>query len=283
MIKTKVLSKESSSKFIERMRLSKSKGESKYKELYSYLESLEEHHGNALLTLVLPVFNEEDTIKELFEDLPNHPLIEIIAVNDGSSDKSLEELEKVKRFKNIKIVNHRRNIGYGATIITGVKTAKGKVIVTMDADGQHSADDIYNLIKPIFEGEADFTIGSRYLGTYYYDLPITTRLGEIVLEKLIQILFGIKIMNNQNGFRAFNKKILDIFEKVKYPGYAFCTEQICKARMRGYKIKECPIKLYDREYGESKIVLWNLAIQLFCCVFIYFGKKIFRKMFRRTK
>ncbi|MEJ2251525.1 MAG: glycosyltransferase family 2 protein [Candidatus Lokiarchaeota archaeon] len=267
--------------FLSRMKLSKIRRDKRYEELYELLESIGENHGTILLSLVLPVYNEENTIKELFEDLPNHPMIEVIAVNDGSSDNSLEELKKVNSGRHLKIVSHKRNRGYGATVITGVKSAKGKVIVTMDSDGQHSSDDILHLIKPIIKGEADFTIGSRYLGTYYYRLPTTTRLGEILIEKLIHLFFGVRIMNNQNGFRAFNRKLICLFDNVKYPGYAFCTEQICKARLNGYKIKECPIKLFDREYGESGIILSKLAVQLFSCVFIYFIKKLKRKFFKR--
>jgi hypothetical protein len=265
------------------MKLSKERPHKRYEDLYNLLENYGENHGNIVLSIVLPVYNEENTIQELFKDLPDNPLIEVIAVNDGSTDKSLEELKKVNSGRKLKIVSHKENRGYGATVITGVKHSRGKVIVTMDSDGQHSSDDILHLIKPILKGKTDFTIGSRYMGTYYYNLPTTTRLGEILIEKLLQLLFGVKIMNNQNGFRAFSRKVIDIFDKVKYPGYAFCTEQICKARMRGYRIKECPIKLFDRDYGESGIVLSKLAVQLFACVFIYYAKKLSRIMFKKRK
>ncbi len=113
------------------------------------------------------------------------PCIEIIIIDDHSSDNSLNEIRKVNGYNKFKIIRHLTNSGYGNAIITGMHYATGDVIVSMDTDGQHSPSDIFSLIKPIFDGEADYTIGSRYLGTYHYRLPIATRLGEVLIEKFI--------------------------------------------------------------------------------------------------
>lgn len=240
----------------------------KFEKLYSYLDNLITKEI-PLISIILPLYNEEKTIKTVLENLPHHYLIEIIVVDDHSEDNSLQEIEKANLPRKIKIIKHTQNKGYGGALLTGIKNAIGKIIITMDTDGQHSADDIFNLVKPIIEGEADFTIGSRYLGKYFYDLPITTRLGESIIEKLLQILFNVKIKNNQNGFRAFSRKIKYLFDNMNYYGYAFCTELILKAKLNGYKIKEYPIKLYDREYGTSKIQLKKLALRISFCIFQY--------------
>ncbi|MFX1391344.1 MAG: glycosyltransferase family 2 protein [Promethearchaeota archaeon] len=229
----------------------------------------------------MPMYNEEKTIKSILENLPYNNSIEIIVVNDHSTDNSIKEIEKVKVKREIKVINHKKNRGYGHAIISGIRNAKGKIIVTMDSDGQHSSDDIFNLVKPIFDGEVDYTIGSRYKGTYFYKLPILTRLGEVLVEKLIQIFFGPRVMNNQTGFRAFDRKIIPIFNDTRYHGYAFCTEQILKVSMSGFKIKECPIKVYRREYGSSSIVLTKLARKIFSCLFFYYIQKM--KLFIRRK
>lgn len=245
-----------------------------YQELYNYINDFKTNKDQVLLSIVLPMYNEEKTIKPILENLPYNNSIEIIVVNDHSTDNSLKEIEKVKLKKEIRVINHKKNLGYGHAIISGINNAKGEIIVTMDSDGQHSSDDIFNLVKPIFDEEVDYTIGSRYEGTYFYKLPILTRLGEVLVEKLIQIFFGLKIMNNQTGFRAFNRKIIPIFDNTKYHGYAFCTEQILKVSLSGFKIKECPIKVYRREYGSSSIVLTKLARRIFSCLFFYFIQKI---------
>lgn len=254
--------------------LLKSSQDNPFQSLYDFLEKFKKGDDQVIVSIILPMYNEEKTIKNVLESLPNHNFIEVIVVNDKSIDGSLKEIERIEKNLNLQIVTHKVNKGYGSAILTGIKHAKGEVIVTMDSDGQHDPKDLLTLVRPIFTKEADYTIGSRYLGTYFYQLPVSTRLGELFIEKLLQIFFGKKIMNNQNGFRAFNRKILKIFNNVRSDGYAFCTEQILRASIEGYKIKECPIKLYDRKYGSSHIVLSKLAINVFSLFFRYLVKKI---------
>ncbi|MHA1257394.1 MAG: glycosyltransferase family 2 protein [Promethearchaeota archaeon] len=250
-----------------------SRNASDFQELYEYLNKHQNAKNSVLLSIILPLFNEEKTIRSILEDLPRNKSIEIIIIDDHSSDNSLNEIRKVEGYRKFKIIRHLANRGYGNAIITGMQYATGDIIVSMDTDGQHSPADIFNLIKPIFEGEADYTIGSRYLGSYHYRLPIATRLGEVLIEKFIQFFFGIKIMNNQNGFRAFDKKLIPLFTNAKFLGYAFCTEQILQAKLSGHQILECPIKLYNREYGYSKIILRKLTLNIFACLLIYYLKK----------
>ncbi len=256
---------------------------SKFQDLYNCIKDIKPKEGMFSLSIILPLYNEEKTIKSVLENLPQNKFIEIIVVNDHSSDNSLLEIKKIQGYKNIRIITHKKNKGYGAAILTGIKHARGEIIVTMDSDGQHSPDDILTLIRPIAKKEADYTIGSRYLGSYFYKLPVSTRLGEVILEKFIQLLFNKKIRNNQNGFRAFNRKVISIFHDFKYDGYAFCTEQILKASLEGFKIKECPVKVYDRKFGSSHIILRKLAVNLFSCLFIYSLRKIQFMGLKRNK
>ncbi|MBY9008381.1 MAG: glycosyltransferase family 2 protein [Candidatus Lokiarchaeota archaeon] len=254
-----------------------------FQEMYGFLNE----HYNAdkpiILSIILPLYNEEKTIRSILEDLPRNKSIEIIIIDDHSSDNSLNEIRKVDGYDKFKIIRHLANRGYGNAIITGMQYATGDVIVSMDTDGQHSPDDIYNLIKPIFDGKADYTIGSRYLGSYHYSLPLATRLGEVLIEKFLQFFFGIKIMNNQNGFRAFDKKLIPLFSDAKFLGYAFCTEQILQAKLSEHRILECPIKVYNREYGYSKIILRKLTLNIFACILIYYMKKFYLNLLKKRK
>ncbi|TFF89498.1 MAG: glycosyltransferase family 2 protein [Promethearchaeota archaeon] len=245
-----------------------------YKTLYEYLDKFKNRPNKIVLSIILPLYNEENTIRYVLEVLPQHPCIEIIIVDDCSEDRSLEEIKKVDLPIKLRIIKHHINRGYGGSIMTGVKYSLGDIIITMDSDGQHSPDDIYNLIEPIINNKADYAIGSRYLGSYFYTLPLRTRLGESMVEKALQILFGIKIVNNQNGFRAFKRELIPIFENAQYKGYAFCTELIIKAKLNNYRVVECPIKVYDREYGKSKIRLIKLAYDIFFCISQYSAKKL---------
>lgn len=252
-----------------------------FNELYDYLNQFKSRDDEVLLSIILPMYNEEYTIGKVLENLPKGKLIETIVVNDHSTDNSLEEIVKVNGNNDIKVLNHKVNKGYGAAIVTGINQARGKIIVTLDSDGQHNPHDIFTMIKPILDNKADYTIGSRYLGTYFYKLPVSTRLGEVLIEKLIQIFFGKRIMNNQNGFRAFNRSVIPIFRDFKYEGYAFCTEQIIRATLKGFRIKECPIRVYDRKFGSSNIILTKLTINLFSCVLQYLLLKLNITIFKR--
>lgn len=249
--------------------------------LYEYLNQFKPKDDQILISIILPMYNEEHTIGKVLRNLPRGNSIEIIVVDDHSKDNSLKEIERINENHEIKVIKHNKNRGYGATIVTGINNARGEIIVTMDSDGQHSPYDILAMIKPILNDEADYTIGSRYLGSYFYKLPVSTRLGELLIEKLIQIFFGKKIMNNQNGFRAFNRKVVSIFKDFKYEGYAFCTEQIIKAAIKGFRIKECPIHLYDRKYGNSNIILTKLTMNLFSCILQYILVKLNITIFKR--
>jgi glycosyltransferase involved in cell wall biosynthesis len=264
-------------------RLQYSKSASDFQEMYEYLNEHQSAGKSVLLSIILPLYNEEKTIRSILEDLPRNKSIEIIIIDDHSSDNSINEIRKVEGYNKFKIICHLANRGYGNAIITGMQYATGDIIVSMDTDGQHSPSDIFSLIKPIFDGEADYTIGSRYLGTYHYHLPIATRLGEVLIEKFIQFFFGIKIMNNQNGFRAFDKKLIPLFSKAKFLGYAFCTEQILQAKLSEHRILECPIKLFNREYGYSKIILRKLTLNIFACLLIYYIKKFHLNLLKKRK
>jgi glycosyltransferase involved in cell wall biosynthesis len=246
----------------------------KYQELIEYLEKFKNYKDQVLLSIVIPVYNEEKTIKKVIESLPQNNLIEIIVVDDHSTDNSLDEIEKIRNIINIILLKHKRNRGYGNALLTGIKYSKGRIIITMDADGQHNPFDILSLIKPILKGKADISVGSRYLGSYNYKLPLTTRLGEVLIEKLLQILFKKKIMNNQSGYRAFDRKTISIFEQVNFQDFAFTTEVLLQAALKNYKIKEYPIVLSKRKYGTSKIILRKLILSLITCFSLYSIKKL---------
>ena len=245
-----------------------------FNELFNYLENYNTTSDSVVLSIILPMYNEEKTIRAVLESLPKHELIEIIVIDDHSTDNSIKEIRKVNSQESINILHHKKNKGYGGAITTGMKHVKGKIVVCMDSDGQHSADDIYDLIIPIAKGESDIIIGSRYLGAYNYRLPLLRQFGEILAEKIIRILFSLKIKNNQNGFRAYNRKVLKVLKRARYLDYTYCTEQILKASIHGYKIKEYPVKVYGRQHGASKMTIIRLALNIFSCLLLYYFKKI---------
>ncbi|MFX1569666.1 MAG: glycosyltransferase family 2 protein, partial [Promethearchaeota archaeon] len=252
-----------------------------YKMLYECLKEYKQYNNEKLISIILPVYNEEKTIKNVLENLPKSELIEVIVVDDHSTDSSLNEIKKVKSNGEIHIIEHKFNQGYGKALLTGIHHSKGEIFITMDSDGQHRPEDIFSLLEPIFKGDADITIGSRYKGTYNYRIPVAKRLGEAFLEVIIILLFGQKVKNNQGGFRAFHRKTQVIFENIRFKGYAFTTELILQAALRRFRIKEVPINLASREFGSSYIILRKLVLMLFLCIGIYFFKKVKRILFKK--
>ena len=240
-----------------------------FKKLYTILDQNKIQSNRVLLSIVLPVYNEENTVRRVLSSLPKCDSVEIVVVDDHSTDKSLEEIKTLREDLNLKLIRHSKNGGYGKALLTGIANSTGRIILTMDSDGQHRPEDIFNLVEPILTKKADITIGSRYVGTYNYKLPVSTRIGEAVIEKFMIILFKQKIMNNQGGFRAFHKNTLQIFEDIRFEDFAFTTELLLKAALSKFKIKEAPIHLLDREYDSSKINLPTLILNLMLCILYY--------------
>jgi len=240
-----------------------------FKKLYTILDQTKIQSNRVLLSIVLPVYNEENTVRRVLSSLPKHDLVEVVVVDDHSTDKSFEEIKTLKEELNLKLIRHSKNGGYGKALLTGIANSTGRIILTMDSDGQHRPEDIFNLVEPILTEKADITVGSRYVGMYNYKLPVSTRIGEAVIEKFMIVLFRQKIMNNQGGFRAFHKNTLEIFEDIKFEDFAFTTEILLKAALSKFKIKESPIHLYDREYDSSKINLPKLILNLMLCILYY--------------
>lgn len=232
------------------------------------------------------MYNEENSIENVLLKIPYLPNCEIIVIDDGSIDNSKNI---VRRFDNVKLYSHMKNMGYGQSLLDGIYYASGDIIVTLDSDGQHEPRDIINLIEPIIENNADIVIGSRYKGEYYYNLPLSTRIGESFIELMISLLFGAKVKNNQSGFRAFKRDTINtLFEDIQFKGFASVTETIIKAKLENYKIQEAPIHLYNREYGKSRIHLLRLLLSLLHClmhytVFRFDGQKSLQIISKLTK
>ncbi len=231
--------------------------------------------SNLQLSVVIPVYNEEKSIKNILNKILNDEEIEIIVVDDGSTDKSY--LEAINSNKSIKLIRHKENQGYGNALLTGINNASGDIIITMDSDGQHNPNEIYRLIEPILNDKADICIGSRYLGRCNYNIPFLTRVGECIIEKTLRLFFRQKVCNNQSGYRALKREAVSIFDDIKFNGFTSATEVLIKSKLKGYRVKEVPIVLEPRKYGMSKIKLVKLVITLISCFAYYFLIKLRKK------
>ncbi len=231
-----------------------------------------EKSSTPLISVIIPIFNEEKTIRNVIERIPNHQRYEIILVDDGSTDNSLKKILEINN-REIKIIKHENNQGYGAAVLSGFKHAAGDIIVTMDSDGQHNPEEISALIKPIFSDKADITVGSRYLGNANYKIPLYIRIGEYFVRICLRSLYRQRVYNNQSGFRAFNYSSLNIFKKMKQTTFGFCTETLFEAAYNRLRISEVPVNMNGRKYGNSNINLFKVLISISSCVLNYLLKR----------
>ena len=236
----------------------------------SYLS--QQNNSDLLISVIIPVYNEENSIKDVIERIPNHLKYEIILVDDGSTDKSVLKIKEIEN-ENIIILQHQKNLGYGAALITGFKNATGNIIVTLDSDGQHKPEEIEKMINPILQDKADLVIGSRYLGNCAYKVPIFTRIGEYCVKICILTLFRQRIGNNQSGYRCFKKESLNVLNDNLFVGMGFTTEFLFEYALNKLKIIEIPIFLNSREHGTSYVNLVGIFKSILNCMAIYCLKR----------
>lgn len=203
--------------------------------------------------LIIPAYNEEknieNTIKKIL-DLHN-PDIDYIIINDGSTDNTLEILEN----NHFNYLNLPANLGIGGAVQTGYKYAlynNYDIAIQFDGDGQHNIEYISQLIQQI-EASNDLVIGSRFLDNLTgFKSTKTRRVGIKLLSNLIKLCTGKKITDPTSGFRACNKKIIELFS-MNYPYDYPEPDTIVKVIKKGFNVKEIPVIMNEREQGKSSI------------------------------
>lgn len=201
--------------------------------------------------IVIPAYNEEKAIAGVLREMPKEILgydVYPIVVVDGSSDKT----EEVVRRENYMVATHVMNQGQGSALRTGFEIALREgtdIVMTMDADGQHKVEDIPRLVKPIIDNEADYVMGSRFLGEYE-DSGGWRHKGIIFFTYLINLLSRLHITDCTNGFRAIRGRSLAQLELREDKFNA--PELIMEAARKGLRIKEVPVIIKSRTAGTSK-------------------------------
>ena len=189
------------------------------------------------IVIGIPAYNEEKNIAKILLKLQTITS-KIIVCNDGSSDMTGEIAEKIGAI----VINHPKNLGYGAgirSIFLKAKELNPDILVTFDADGQHRIEDIQKVIDPIIKGDADIVIGSRFLSKNE-NVPTYRKLGINAITKIANITTKQKITDSQSGFRAYNKKAIQEINPSDY-GMGVSTEILIKADKKELKITEVPI------------------------------------------
>ncbi|MBU1045502.1 glycosyltransferase family 2 protein [Patescibacteria group bacterium] len=210
------------------------------------------------LSIIIPAFNEEETIAEILRRISDLPLDiekEIIVVDDGSKDRTREILEELKKSLDFTLLVHSENKGKGAAIKTGIKPATGELIIIQDADLEYDPNDYPVLIEPFLNKGAKVVYGSRNLQKNEIS-SIGFYLGGRFLTLAFNLLYGAKITDVNTCYKVFQANILKNEIELKEDNFNFCEEVSAKVVRKGHQIMEVPIRYYPRNKKEGKKLYW---------------------------
>ena len=188
------------------------------------------------ITVGIPAYNEEKNIAKIIVKLKK-TVDQILVCDDGSTDSTCAIAESL----GVTVIKHPRNSGYGnaiRSIFLKAREINADVLVTIDADGQHKVEDINKIIKPIADGQADISIGSRFL-TEDDNTPSYRKFGVKVITKVTNSSLSEKVTDAQSGFRAYKNKVLQSLTPSD-SGMGISTEILIKSSNLGLKIAEVP-------------------------------------------
>lgn len=234
--------------------------------------------GFRLLSIVIPVYNEQDTIFEIVKkviaaDLPNGMSREIICVNDCSKDNTKESLEKLRELHpetTFQIVHKPVNQGKGAAVRDGFKLATGQIVLIQDADLEYDPDDYMKLVTPITDCKADVVFGSRFIGEPHRVLYYWHSVGNRFLTTFSNFFTNLNLTDMEVCYKVFKKSVLDRIE-IKSDRFGIepeITAKVAKMRPR-LRIYEVGVAYYGRSYEEGKKITWKDGVKAILAIVRY--------------
>lgn len=213
-----------------------------------------------MLSVIIPVYNEEKTVSLIIEKVKRVKIQkEIIVIDDASTDASFNILQKVT---GIKLLKHKKNLGKGAAIKTGLERAIGEIIIVQDADLEYDPSCYPELIKPILNKKTSVVYGNR-LENYPIKLfgknqtPFLLHyIGNKFLSFITRVLFSSQITDMETGYKVFRRNVIKNLD-IKSKGFEVEPEITAKILKSGYKIYEVPIEVRPRGYNEGKKITWR--------------------------
>jgi len=207
---------------------------------------------NMKLSVIIPIFNEKDTLKEIISrvqetGIPN----EIILVDDGSSDGTINIVKEYEGKEGFKIIIHNKNQGKGAAVRSGLNAATGDVLLIQDADLEYDPRDYPALLKPIEEGLADVVYGSRFLGGSRRVAMFWHMVANKLLTLFTNVLYNTILTDMETGYKVFKKEVVEDMP-LHAKRFEFEPEFTAKILKRNYRIFEVPISFNPRDYEEGK-------------------------------
>ena len=209
------------------------------------------------ILLIIPAYNEQENILGVCNKIKAIEGLDYIVINDASIDNTLKILEE----NNLNYINLFSNLGIGGAVQTGYKYALKNdydIAIQFDGDGQHDINYVMDICKPIIDGKANLCIGSRYIKNKKSTFQSTfmRRFGKNIISIILKVCCKVKVTDPTSGFRAADKNIIKLFAS-NYPCDYPEPESLVHILKLGYKIKEVPVNMNERQGGKSSISAWK--------------------------
>lgn len=216
------------------------------------------------LSVLIPVYNEVDTLIEILDRVRDVEINkEIVLVDDGSTDGTRDLMrEQIEgKYPDVKVVYHPENRGKGAAIRTAIENATGDFLIVQDADLEYDPREYYVLLEPILDGRADVVFGSRFLGGGAHRVHFFWhRLGNGFLTLLSNMLTNLNLTDMEVCYKVFKREVLQSIQ-LRCNRFDFEPEVTAKVARKGYRIYEVPISYSGRDYSEGKKIGWRDGVQ----------------------
>jgi glycosyltransferase involved in cell wall biosynthesis len=224
------------------------------------------------LSVVIPAYNEKETLEELVRRVRAVPIPkEIILVDDGSTDGTADVLADMEGDRDLRILRHERNRGKGASLRTGFSQVTGDIVIIQDADLEYDPQQYPLLIQPIVEGVADVVYGSRFLTVsphrvlYYWH-----RVANRLLTTLSNMFTDLNLTDMETCYKVFRREVIEtIGPTLRQNGFGIDPELTAKVARRQYRIYELGISYFGRTYREGKKIGLRDALKVFWCILRY--------------
>ena len=204
------------------------------------------------LSIIIPIYNEVESIREIVKRVQDTKLAwEIILVDDDSVDGTRDLLKEMDGKNNIRVILKDKNEGKGSAVRTGLAAAKGDILLIQDADLEYDPRDYPTLLKPLEEGIADVVYGSRFLGGPRRVVMFWHMVANYMLTFMTNILYNTILSDMETGYKVFRREVIEGMP-LHAKRFDFEPEFTAKVLKRKYRIFEVPITFNPRDYSQGK-------------------------------